>query len=251
MVLLLLVADRLPRAERLNMHLVLFGVLAALLYLTRPHQIPYVLILTGWRVLPLLRRNWAAWLPGVALGLAVCAAAIAFQAAIHRMNVGTAALIAHGQHDHPWISGHFDLTNPHFGTVLFSPARGLFWVTPVVAVALAGYVVRFRAVPWWGWASLSNAIVETSILAFWSDPGQGASFGIRLWAELVPVVACGLALWAGFDRRVVRIAAAATVGACVTWTLLMAICYILDRVRVDMTHSDVLFQMARTAGVWR
>ncbi|AWM39376.1 hypothetical protein GobsT_23090 [Gemmata obscuriglobus] len=244
MVLLLLLADRIPHARRSNVAVFVFAVLASALYLTRPHQSPYILVLVAWRGAPLLRRGWRAWGPGAGAGLVVGVAALVFQAQVHAVNVGARALIAHGTHDHPMITGHF-VSAPDVFAVLLSPARGLFWVTPVVLLALVGYVWRWRDVPWWGWASLANAALQTTILAFWSDPGQGDSFGVRLWVEHVPVVACGLAVLAGGAfawGRIARAVLAAVLLACVSWTLLLCACYVSGRLRTDQTHREVVSQ---------
>lgn len=229
MALLLLVADRLPRATRSNAYLFAFGALAAMLYLIRPHQSFYVVLLAVWRVAPLFRQTPGRWVFGAIAGGVVCAAAIVFQAAVHQLNVGTLTPIAHGQHNHPMISGHF-VASPRFDIVLFSPNRGLFCVTPIILLALLGYIIRWRSVPWWGWASLVNAAVQTTILAFWSDPGQGDSFGIRLWAEHVPVVVCGLAVLCNASGRGGQFLRAITITSsfgCVAWTILMARWYVL------------------------
>ena len=195
---------------------------------------------------PLLRNKPDRWLAGTAAGLAVCVAAVALQAAVHELNTGKLALIAHGQHDHPMIHGEF-VGYPQFGVVLLSPTRGVFWVTPIVLLALVGFAARPRAIPWWGWASLLNALVQTGILAFWNDPGQGDSFGIRLWAEHVPVVVCGLAVlttYPGRSGKWLRAGVLTIAFLCVAWTALMCRAYILGRLQSDLTHWQVLAILA-------
>ncbi|OWK43734.1 hypothetical protein FRUB_03333 [Fimbriiglobus ruber] len=245
MTLMIVVADRIPASPRANAYIVAFGVLAALLYLVRPHQTPYIVILAAAKVMQVCRRDWREWLPGTALGLSACAGAMLLQASVHAVNVGSFTLLAHGHHDHPMITGEFHWDDPRFDIVLMSPIRGLFWVTPIIALSLAGYVVRAGAVPWWGWASLGNAAIQTSILAFWSDPNQGESFGIRLWCEHVPVVACGLAVLAGGPDRShgARWALAAAIGACLAWTLPYLVMYSFMLIPQDSTHSKVVSQV--------
>jgi hypothetical protein len=243
MVLLLVVVNRLSQTRRTNLVIFAFGVLAALLYLTRPQQTPYVVILTAWKILPLLRRGWREWLPGVGCGFACCGAAVAFQSAVHRLNVGSFSPLGHGRHDHPMISGHFDLLDPHFDVVLFSGARGLFTVTPIILLSLVGLVVRYRSVPWWGWAYLINGVVQTVILAFWSDPGQGDSFGIRLWSEHLPLVVCGIAVWMSSLSRTGRVVLGAVGGLCVLWTCCLLGLYLSNRLQTNMTNGDVFTQV--------
>ena len=68
-----------------------------------------------------------------------------------------------------------------------------------------------------------NATFQTLLLCVWSDPGQGDSFGIRLWCEQAPVVVCGLAVLGTYRRWFVGIAMAIAVG----WTTLHAVLYIM------------------------
>ena len=239
MVLLLAVADRLPKSRRRNLDLALFGLLAALLFLTRPHQCPYLVILVLWRFTDVVRKPWKAWLPGTLVGLVFCLLAMLGQAKVHEFNTGSFGLIAHGTHDHPAITGHFEFANPHFDVVLFSPVRGLFWITPLVPVAFLGYLIRFRAVPWWGWSSLVNAALQTAILACWSDPGQGDSFGIRLWCEHVPVVVCGLAVLCGKPGSLRWFVAGSTT-ICTLWTTALMAAYIFGKLKWGMAHADVI-----------
>jgi hypothetical protein len=251
MVLLLFVADRMPQSRHTSLLLLAFGTLAALLFLLRPTQSPYIILLTVWRLSGVCGKPLRTWLWGAVAGLLICLAAVAFQAGVHHLNLGRWSMVAQGKHDHPMISGYFNWTDPRFDVVFFSSARGVFWVTPLALVALAGYIGRPRSVPWWGWASLISAMISMSILAFWSDPWQGDSFGIRILSEHAPVVVCGLTLLLA-PPGVVHTRRFWTVGtvtlACVAWTQLLALTYVCGRMKPSMTWADVVVQVVRTLG---
>jgi hypothetical protein len=251
MVLLLAVADRIPRSENPNRFVIAFGSLAAFLFLLRPQESPFIIILTIWRVLEVCRKGLRTWLPGTVIGLSICLAAVVFQASVHRLNLGHFRLVGHGQHDHPMISGRFDLTAPHFDIVLFSSSQGMLWTTPLALVAFAGYAFRPREIPWWGWATLINALMSLTIIAFWSDPWLGESFGIRIWSEHIPVLVCGLAVLMG-QPGAVPVARRRLVGfaicTCVAWTTLLALMYVQGRLQRNMTHSQVITQAAALFG---
>lgn len=243
MLLLLWIADRIPAAGPANREMALFGLLSAAVFLTRPQEAAYAVILAAFRAAPRVRTPWRQWLPGAAVGVAVCAAAVLFQAAVHRVSVGEFRLVAQGTHDHPAISAHFDWLHPHFDVVLWSASRGLLWVTPVVVVALAGYARFWRQVPWWGWAVLANAVLQTAIVAAWSDPWLGDAFGVRTWCEHVPVVACGLALWSR-DQRTRRAIAVVAV-LCALWTLVLMAAYARGQLLREATHRDAVAAAVR------
>ncbi len=243
MVAMLIVADRIPSSRSMNRSILLFGILASVLFLVRPHQAIYTAILAAWRILPHMRSPVQQWAIGTVVGLMFCALAIGFQSQVHFLNTGTASWIAHGKHDHPMISGHFGWV-PQWDVVLGSPIRGLLWITPLVGISFLGFAVFPRSVPWWGWASLLSACVQLLILSFWSDPGQGDSFGIRLWCEHVPVVVCGLALWMQALRKLrwfpfKAVWQAAVIG-CIAWTTLLCATYISGKLQEGMGYKDVV-----------
>lgn len=242
MIGMLLIADRLPNARSANVSILVFGALSALLYLVRPHQAIFCVILAIWRLLPIVRQPARSWVIGTIFGLVLCGVAIRFQSQVHFLNVGTSSWIAHGTHDHPMISGHFGVI-PRLDIILASPNRGLFWITPLVGLSLVAFALFRRRVPWWGWAMFLNAWIQLIILSLWSDPGQGDSFGIRLWCESLPIVACGLALWMQSLRNrslVVKVSWHAVVVGCIAWTTLLCAIYIAGDLREGMGYSDVV-----------
>jgi len=90
----------------------------------------------------------------------------------------------------------FNFTSPQVLGVLFSTQKGLFFWSPVLLLACAGFVILLRSksaarrllVP-----SLVFLAIDTYLIASWWDWQFGGSFGHRGFVDTLPVFAVGLA----------------------------------------------------------
>jgi hypothetical protein len=98
----------------------------------------------------------------------------------------------------------FNFTSPQIAGVLFSTQKGLFFWSPVLLLACAGFVLLFRSkspaheflLP-----SLLFLAIDTYLIASWWDWQFGASFGHRGFVDALPLFAIGLA---GFFEQALR-----------------------------------------------
>lgn len=86
----------------------------------------------------------------------------------------------------------FNLLSPHLLEVLFSPNNGLFFWTPILAIAIIGLVrasMHDRKKIFW----LLLVISEWYLIASWAVWWQGGSYSGRMFISLLPLFAFGLA----------------------------------------------------------
>jgi hypothetical protein len=229
---LLAMADELPDSTAPNRPLLVMGLATAFLFLIRPQQVLLAVFLLP-RVLRLWGRPLRTWLPGAVGGGLAFAVAVAGQGWVHAENTGAFTLNAYA------AGGEgFFWTHPAWDVVLISPCRGLFWISPVVAVAALGYWVGWRSLPWFALALLGHAVVQLYLIAAWSSPHQGDAFGARMWCECTGVVACGLALLYR-PSRLVQTAGALATAACVCWTCAVLAVAVERGMPVDSTYSGL------------
>jgi hypothetical protein len=156
------------------------AVVSALIVLTRHPNAIFLLIV------PLAdpRRFWAERRRVLEMA-AIGAIGLAPQLLIYRVATGRWLVSAYSE------VGSFSFASPHLWGVLFSVQKGLFFWSPVLLLAIAGFLLpgewerRFR---------LPAAIIfvtQTYLIASWSDWQFGASFGHRGFTD-------GLALAAIF-----------------------------------------------------
>jgi hypothetical protein len=89
--------------------------------------------------------------------------------------------------------GHLNLLHPHLVGVLFSVRKGLFFWTPLLLLAVAGFARLRRFAPGLLVPAIAFLIVHTWVVASWNMWWYGGSFGMRPFVEALPVLALGLA----------------------------------------------------------
>ena len=147
----------------------------------------------------------------LAVAAAMFLAAIAPQLAIYYQATGRPIVSSYGELG-------FNFASPHIMGVLFSTQKGLFFWSPVLLLACAGFVILLRSksptrelvLP-----SLAFLALDTYVIGSWWDWQFGASFGHRGFVDALPLFAVGLAAfyaWAAMARP--RNAFAATVVIC-------------------------------------
>ncbi len=159
---------------------VLVGAVAGLIVLVR-HTNALLLLCLG----PLLRPDWRRGLLATAVFLLV----ITPQMAIYLHATGRPIISSYGELG-------FNFGSPHLLGVLFSVQKGLFFWTPLLLLACAGFVMLARSrnparryvLP----VSVFLA-ADTYMIASWWDWQFGGSFGHRGFVDTLPLFAFGIA----------------------------------------------------------
>jgi hypothetical protein len=210
---------------------------AGLLFLVRPQQILLLPLLVPYLWPAIARFRHAPVLlciPG-GLFLALCG----LQVVCNYFNFGTYSLSGYAG-----TNEGFDWWHPNWYIVLFSPHRGLFWMNPIVLIAIYGFV-RYRVLSWFEGAVLLHGITQLYLIATWSSPGQGDAFGPRMWCECTPLVALGIAkLMSHAAPRRRWMWATICLGA-VLWTNTLLVLYIKGQLVASCSHTD-LFRLVLT-----
>lgn len=179
------------------------SIVAALIVLTRHSNLMFLCIVPLWNPAGLWNRRW--------LLLAMCAVAALCcipQLVIYKQATGRWLVSVYGQ------LGQFDFARPRLWSVLFGVAKGLFFWSPVLLLSAAGFFVdhplarRLRA------AAALTFVLNTWLIASWSDWQFGASFGHRGYTDGLPIAAVFMAATFDWIRRRPRLVAPAA--ACVT-----------------------------------
>jgi hypothetical protein len=135
------------------------------------------------------------------------------------------------------LDAGFRFASPHLAEVLFSTEKGLFFWSPVLLLAVLGWVTAR------GWAvSLVTAsaiilTVDTYLIASWSDWQFGGSFGHRAFTDSFGLAAIFMASffqWAG-GRRGVTVAIGAATSLAVLLSILQMIQYWMGIVPIANT----------------
>lgn len=188
---------------------VVLGATVAAAYVMRPTMAVLVLLVSIWMGV-VHRSRLVAYLSGA------CAVAVPFL---------LVNLAAYGRVLPPYYDGARLGLSSNFAVALvghlFSPSRGLFTVTPVLVLSLAGAclaVRRHRA----GSLDLALGVVIVGhwlTISDWPEWSGGAAFGPRYWVEVLPVfayfgvpsVAWCFRAWKGTVRERAVVAAVAAV----------------------------------------
>jgi hypothetical protein len=123
----------------------------------------------------------------VALGMAVFLLSLIPQSAYWYAITGKAWVYAYQG------EAHFDYFRPHVLDVLFSVRKGLFFWTPILVLAVAGFALLRRYAPALVLASIAYLGVQTWVVSSWSFWTYGGSFGMRPFVESLPIFALGFA----------------------------------------------------------
>jgi len=107
----------------------------------------------------------------------------------------------------------FNFTSPHIVQVLFSTEKGLFFWTPVLLLAAAGFATPVGIARRVRIAALVALAIDTYLIASFSDWQFAGSYGHRAFTDALAIFALFLASffeWAARRRRVRRAVAVAT-----------------------------------------
>ncbi len=84
---------------------------------------------------------------------------------------------------------HFNWTRPEIMKVLFSVRKGLFFWSPILLLALAGFAFIKRYWQGFLFPALLILLLHTYVIASWPAWWYGGSFGHRAFAETLPLFA--------------------------------------------------------------
>lgn len=99
--------------------------------------------------------------------------------------------------------GGFNFGSPRLFDVLFGVTKGLFFWSPLLLVAVAGFAVLPEAIRRIRLPSLAALAVTTYLTASWFDWQLGGSYGHRAFTDALAIFAVGLAAslaWASASR---------------------------------------------------
>ncbi len=191
---------------------ILLGLVAGLIVLTRHTNALFLLVFPLYgvtdgaslrAVVACLSARWRE----LAIMVLVATAVITPQLAIYYQATGRVFVSSYGE-----LS--FTFHSPHLWGVLFSVQKGLFFWSPLLLGAVAGFVVGNRKQLPFLAGTMVVMVLDTYLIASWWDWQFGASYGHRGFIDVLPLLAFGLAAvfeWsaAGVTRR-----AAVTVLTC-------------------------------------
>ena len=204
-----------------NRGVALLGLTLGALFLVRPQQVVIVAFLLPTLLRIARDRPLRSWAPGAAVGFAAGAALVATQLAFNYSQRGVWSLNGYA------AGGEgFNFARPDLSIVLFSESRGLLRFSPVVLLAAVGYAMSWRTLPVFAWATGLNLLAQIYLIASWSSPDQGISFGGRMWSDNAAAVGVGLAALMGKLPKEGRWAVAALSCAAVGWTTVLMVRYI-------------------------
>lgn len=170
---------------------ILLGLVAGLIVLTRHTNALFLLLFPLYRVTDeaslraTASRLSARW-PELAAMVLAGSVVIAPQLAIYYQATGRLLVSSYGD-----LSFHF--LSPHLWGVLFSVQKGLFFWSPLLVGAVAGFVVGDRKkLPFLAGTAVVMTL-NTYLIASWWDWQFGASYGHRGFIDVLPLLAFGLA----------------------------------------------------------
>jgi hypothetical protein len=148
---------------------------------------------------------------------------------------------------HPFVNAYggeptLHPLHPHVVAVAFSVRKGLFFWTPLLAIAAAGlWLLRKWSAPVAVAAALT-LVVHFWIASSWTQWFYGASLGQRAFVDVLPLFALGLAAVVSsalHARPVVRVGAAVAVSATVLLAVHATFEYWLGNIPQDLTTWHV------------
>jgi hypothetical protein len=223
---------------------VLIGIVAGLIVLTRHTNALFLCFLplygvTGTASLRARAIELARERRALALMALVAAAVIAPQLAIYYQATGRLLVSSYG-------TLGFTFASPRIAGVLFSVQKGLFFWSPLLLLACAGFIWLARSRHPARAFVLPGALflsLDTYVIASWWDWQFGASFGHRGFVDALPVFAIGLAgfyTWAAS-----RPAARASVAVVATLAVALSVFQMVQYWNGVLPFSDTTWDQYR------
>lgn len=143
----------------------------------------------------------------------------------------------------PQGSGFFQFTRPEILNVWFSTKRGLFSWTPLVLLAVVGFVPLYLKNRVLGASAVVIFLASSYVNSIVNDWWGGEAFGARRFIGLMPFFALGLAALVEVLRaRVSQLAILVILGAFILWNNLFILQYNLWLHGIGHISSEPTFQ---------
>jgi len=221
----------------------LLGLLAGLIVLTR-HTNALLLL-----IVPLYGVTDAASLRAAINTLASRRRELAMIAGVCGLVLLPQLLIYHDATGHLLVSSYgtlgFHFDSPQIWGVLFSVQKGVFFWSPLLLAAVAGFALEHPATRRLVLAAATVMAADIYLIASWWDWQFGASYGHRGFVDTLPLLAVGLAAffeWTARGRRRVMI-----VGTAATAAVFLSIFQMLQYWNGVMPMSDLTWDQYRAA----
>jgi hypothetical protein len=146
------------------------------------------------------------WRP-VLIAAAVATAAVLPQLMIYKYATGRWFISPYGA-----LEGGFTFGSPHLFDVLFGTEKGLFFWSPILLFAVAGWIVASGWAEMLMWPAAAILSINTFLIASWFDWQFGGSYSHRAFTDGFALVAVFMAsgfAWIGQRRQLAPKAAAA------------------------------------------
>ena len=226
----------------------LLGATAGLIVLTRHPNALFLL------VFPLYGVTSAATARAAAAGLLARRKELAVVTLAGALVVLPQLLIYHAATGRFLVSSYGDLgfnfSTPRVWGVLFSVQKGLFFWSPLLLLALGGYLVRHRATRAFALGAAVVMAANVYIIASWWDWQFGASYGHRGFVDALPIFAVGLAAF--FEWSAARPARTLVVGVVSAVAIALSIFQMLRYWNGVMPMADLTWDQYRAVFLrWR
>jgi hypothetical protein len=220
----------------------LLGLTAGLIVLTRHTNVLLLAVvpLAGVAELGGVSAAAAAARQRVAAIAAACATAVLVvvpQLVIYEAATGRFLVSSYGELG-------FNFASPQLWGVLFSVQKGLFFWSPLLLFAVAGFFLRRAETRTFALATALVGGADAYLIASWWDWQFGASYGHRGFVDLLPLFAIGLAGF--FDWSAERPLRAAGAGAIATLLVALSVFQMLQYWNGVMPMADLTWEQYRS-----
>jgi hypothetical protein len=137
----------------------------------------------------------------------------------------------------------FDFLAPQLLNVLFSTQKGLFFWSPLLLLASAGFWPMRRLAPAYLLSGLLALALFTYLIASWHEWQFGWSYGHRAFIDGLSIFALGLASLLASLRGKAALAAALFCGACVLLSVVQMIQYWMQIIPPQHTTWEVYWSV--------
>jgi hypothetical protein len=190
------------------------GLTGAVMVLTRHTNALFLLMIplygvTTLRALPIRVAALALrWRPALTAA-AVAIAAVLPQLMLYKYETGRWLVSPYGA-----LEGGFTFGSPHLFDVLFSTEKGLFFWSPVLLFAVAGWIVASGWAEMLMWPAAAILSINTFLIASWFDWQFGGSYSHRAFTDGFALVAVFMASFFAWIDKPSRLAAKAAAAVC-------------------------------------
>jgi hypothetical protein len=145
------------------------------------------------------------------------------------------------------VGGGFTFSSPHLYDVLFSTEKGLFFWSPALLLAVAGWIVAHGWAETLVWPTGLAFSINTLLIASWFDWQFGGGYGHRGFTDGFALVAVFMAVffsWVGGRRH--RAAATAATAVCATLAVSLSVAQMIQYWMGVLPIANTTWEQYRT-----